>query len=56
MIGAEPVESDTANIKIITAHGGEMDVTTRTGANLLDVLRVNEVSIAANCGGRGTCG
>lgn len=56
MIGVEPVESDTANIKVIAASGGEMDVTTRAGANLLDVLRVNDVSIAANCGGRGTCG
>jgi uncharacterized 2Fe-2S/4Fe-4S cluster protein (DUF4445 family) len=50
------VKDDTVKIKVITALGGEVDVEARAGANLLDVLRVNDISIAANCGGRGTCG
>ncbi|GHV29591.1 hypothetical protein FACS1894167_09110 [Synergistales bacterium] len=45
----------TAKIKVITT-GKERDIEAADGANLLHVLREDGVSIAANCGGRGTCG
>ena len=42
-------------IKVKTVHG-EHNIEAVIGANLLDVLRGNDIPIAANCGGRGTCG
>jgi uncharacterized 2Fe-2S/4Fe-4S cluster protein (DUF4445 family) len=56
MIGAGSVKNDTANIKVTTVRDGERDIEAVSGANLFEVLRENNVPIAANCGGRGTCG
>jgi uncharacterized 2Fe-2S/4Fe-4S cluster protein (DUF4445 family) len=56
MIGSDNMKSDTAKIEIINARGGNLYIETKAGANLLDVLRGNDVSVASNCGGRGTCG
>ncbi|MDR1471854.1 MAG: ASKHA domain-containing protein [Synergistaceae bacterium] len=50
------MRSDTAKIKVTTIRDGERDIEAKAGANLLEVLRDNNVPIAANCGGRGTCG
>ncbi|MDR1916097.1 MAG: ASKHA domain-containing protein [Synergistaceae bacterium] len=50
------MKSDNTNIKVTTVRDGEQDIEAKVGANLLEVLRENNVSIAANCGGRGTCG
>jgi uncharacterized 2Fe-2S/4Fe-4S cluster protein (DUF4445 family) len=56
MNGAGFVKDDAAKIKVITASGETLELEALAGQNLLDILRVNDVSIAANCGGRGTCG
>jgi uncharacterized 2Fe-2S/4Fe-4S cluster protein (DUF4445 family) len=56
LIGAGYVKKDATFIKVFTPRDGERDIEAKTGANLLDVLRGNDISIAANCGGRGTCG
>jgi Uncharacterized metal-binding protein len=50
------VDKNTATIKVRTALEGERTITAPLGENLLQALRSNGVSIAANCGGRGTCG
>jgi uncharacterized 2Fe-2S/4Fe-4S cluster protein (DUF4445 family) len=50
------VRTDTTIIKVKPVRGAERDVEAVIGANLLDVLRASEIPIAANCGGRGTCG
>ncbi|MDR3165676.1 MAG: ASKHA domain-containing protein [Synergistaceae bacterium] len=49
------MRDDITVIKIKTAQG-ERGIEAVIGANLLDVLRANDIPIAANCGGRGTCG
>ncbi|MDR1579601.1 MAG: ASKHA domain-containing protein [Synergistaceae bacterium] len=49
------MRDDVTAVKVKTARG-ERGVEAVTGANLLDVLRANDIPIAANCGGRGTCG
>ena len=50
------MSAETTIIKVKAARGGERDIVSVIGANLLDALRVNDIRIAANCGGRGTCG
>jgi uncharacterized 2Fe-2S/4Fe-4S cluster protein (DUF4445 family) len=49
------MRDDAVAVKVKTAMG-ERSVEAATGANLLDVLRANDIPIAASCGGRGTCG
>ncbi|MDR3279342.1 MAG: ASKHA domain-containing protein [Synergistaceae bacterium] len=50
------MRDDATIIKVLTARDGERDIDAVIGANLLDTLRGNDIPIAANCGGRGTCG
>jgi uncharacterized 2Fe-2S/4Fe-4S cluster protein (DUF4445 family) len=49
------MRDDITGFKVRTALG-DRDVEAVRGANLLDALRANDIPIAANCGGRGTCG
>ena len=49
------MRDDATVIRVKTARG-EHEAEAVIGANLLDVLRGNDIPIAANCGGRGTCG
>jgi uncharacterized 2Fe-2S/4Fe-4S cluster protein (DUF4445 family) len=56
MNGVGFVKNDAAHIKVITASGEPLELEAAAGWNLLETLRANDISIAANCGGRGTCG
>lgn len=50
------MEKDTVSIEVKTGAGRGQPIDAPVGENLLDVLRQNDQSIAADCNGRGTCG